>query len=169
MSDRFNKRYYRNLREFWQDFSYPFRHRDKIRQAMQGDLLSPAFRERLMLAVTAVTGCRYCVRFHAGEALKAGLSETEIRTLLDGTLNDAPAEELPALIYAQHWAEVAGNPDPDIQQSVQDAYGTELAETIEIVLRLIQTGNLLGNTIDYWKYLLSFGRWRATETGSHQS
>lgn len=164
MPDQFKKRCYRGLREFWQDVSYPIHHRDEIRRAMNGDLVSPAFRERLMLAVTAVTGCRYCSYYHTGEALKAGLPDPEIRALLEGTVDDAPADELSALLYAQHWAEADGNPHPETRQQLLDNYGDERVAAIEMLLRLIRTGNLLGNTSDYLMHRLSFGRWKPSES-----
>ena len=110
-----------------------------------------------MLAVTAVNGCRYCSYFHAKEALKAGLAEEELRQLLVGLVDDAPAEELQALLYAQHWAETDGQPDPTAQQQLVQTYGLDRAEAIETVLRMIRIGNLLGNTGDYWLYRLSRG------------
>ncbi len=155
---RFNKRYYNNLNLFWNDFRYPFQNRDKMKLALGGDLVSHAFRERLMLAVTAVNGCRYCSYYHAKEALKTGLPEAEIRAMQDGIVENAPAKELPALLYAQHWAENNANPDPDIRQKLVETYGTQRSEAIDVVLRLIRMGNLLGNTTDYWLFRLSFGR-----------
>ena len=159
MAKKFNKRYYNNVGQFWRDLRYPFQNRADLKQAMGGDLVSPAFRERLMLAVTAVNGCRYCSYFHAQEALKSGLSESEVRAMLDGTVDNAPAEELPALLYAQHWAENNANPDAGIRQKLDETYGLQRAAAIDVVLRMIRVGNLLGNTTDYWLYRLSFGRW----------
>lgn len=157
-SRKFNKRYYNSPGQFWRDFRYPFQNRGQLKLAMSGDLVSPAFRERLMLAVTAVNGCRYCSYFHAKEALKTGLPEAEIRAMQDGIVDNAPAEELPALLYAQHWAESNAAPDPAIRQKLTEAYGIERANSIEVVLRLIRMGNLLGNMADYWLFRLSFGR-----------
>jgi AhpD family alkylhydroperoxidase len=154
---KFNKRYYNSLGQFWRDFRFPFKNRGSLKLAMSGDLVSPAFRERLMLAVTAVNGCRYCSYFHTKEALRTGLPEAEIRAMQDGIVDNAPAEELPALLYAQHWAESNANPDPDLWQKLIKTYGNERAEAIEVVLRMIRLGNLLGNTADYWLYRLSFG------------
>jgi len=116
-----------------------------------------------MLAVTAVNGCRYCSYYHAQEAIKAGLPDEELQKLLVGVIDDAPPEELPALLYAQHWAEAEGFPDPAARQKLNDTYGPQRAEAIETVLRMISMGNLLGNTADYWLYRLSFGRWGLTE------
>lgn len=158
MHNKFNRRIYRSWSQFWRDFRYPFQHRDKIKLAMRGELVSFAFRERLMLAVTAVNGCRYCSYFHAKEAVKAGLPEAELQKLLAGVVDDAPAEELPALLYAQHWAESDANPDPETRQRLVEIYGAERTEAIEMVLRMIRIGNLLGNQWDYYLYRLSFGR-----------
>ena len=156
---QFKRRYYRSLGQLGRDVVWPFRHRAQLRLAMGGGLVDFAFRERLMLAVTAVNDCRYCSYFHAQEALKANLSETEIQTLLAGTFDDAPEEEIPALLYAQHWAESDAHPDATARQTLIDTYGQEKAESIETVLRMIRIGNLAGNTADYVLYRLSWGRW----------
>ena len=158
----FNRRFYHNMGDLWRDVRFPLQNRAQIRQAMQGDLVSFPFRERLMLAVTAVNGCRYCSYYHTQEALKAGLPEGELQKLLVGVVDDAPAEELPALLYAQHWAETDGEPQPAIRRKLVETYGPERAEAIETVLRMIRMGNLFGNTGDYWLYRLSFGRWGLT-------
>ena len=155
---KFTRRYYHSLRQIGGDLVWPLRNRNKLRAAMSGELVSFAMRERLMLAVTAVNDCRYCSYFHAKEALRAELPESEIRHLLEGNLHHAPANELPALLYAQHWAESDGQPDLAAQQTLYATYGAEKAEAIEAVLRMIRTGNLGGNTLDYVVYRLSFGR-----------
>ncbi len=155
---QFKRRTYQGVADFLQDVAYPFRNRDKLRQAMRGELVDFAFRERLMLAVTAVNDCRYCSYYHAKEALKANLSEAEIRQIQDGIIDHAPVEEIPALLYAQHWAESDAQPDRAVRQTLIDTYGQEKAEAIETVLGMIRTGNLLGNTADYILYRLSFGR-----------
>jgi len=160
--EQFKRRYYHSPTDLWRDVRYPFKNREQIRRAMNGDLVSFAFRERLMLAVTAVNGCRYCSYYHTGEALKAGLPEDELEKLLNGVVDGAPADELPALLYAQHWAEAGGEPETAVRQKLVDRYGAERAQAIETVLRMIRMGNLLGNTGDYWLYRLSFGRWGLT-------
>ncbi len=160
---RFNRRIYAEVGELTADLVWPFRQRKKLQRAMRGGLVSPQFRERLMMAVTAVNQCRYCSYFHARESLRVGLPPQEVRELLEGSLSHAPEEELPALLYAQHWAESNGAPDASARQQLQQTYGPERAEAIETVLRLIRTGNLLGNTADWLLYNLSFGRLGTTE------
>jgi AhpD family alkylhydroperoxidase len=154
---QFNRRIYNSLGDFWRDVRFPLQNRAQLRRAMKGDLVSFAFRERLMLAVTAVNGCRYCSYYHAKEAVKAGLPDEELRRMLEGIVEGAPADELPALLYAQHWAEANGQPDPAARQKLAQTYGAERAEAIETVLRMIRMGNLLGNSGDYWLYRLSGG------------
>jgi len=158
LKNTFQKRTYQGLGEIWKDFRYIMKHRPIIRRAMR-ELLSPAFRERLMLVVTEVNGCRYCRTFHASEALKEGITDTELAELLAGQIPaDTPEEEIPAMIYARYWAESDAQPAPEDVQELIDVYGEEKTEAIHIVLRMIRMGNLMGNTADYILYRLTFGR-----------
>ena len=110
-----------------------------------------------MLTVTAVNGCRYCSYAHARQALSEGISPEEIGALGDMAFQDSPPEEVAALLYAQHWAETDGEPDAAARSAVVERYGEDMVERMEIVLRMIRVGNLLGNTWDYILYRLSFG------------
>lgn len=154
--DGFHKRTYAGFGDFMADVRYMLQHREQIRAAMS--LIDAPFRERLMLAVTQVNACRYCSEYHAKLALKTGLSHDEVRQLLDGDAGQCPPEQLTAVLYARHWAEAAGNPDPDIRQTLIETYGAAKVAAIEMVLRMINIGNLSGNTFDYILYRLSGGR-----------
>jgi AhpD family alkylhydroperoxidase len=156
---RFQKRTYRSLGDFFRDFSFPIRHRKQLRDISKKGLISPSFQERLMMAVTAVNGCRYCSYYHAKEALRTGISPEETRELLSGGVADVPEDEAMAVLYAQHWAESNADPEPEAIQRLHETYGTEKADAIHMVLRLIRMGNLMGNTWDYLLNRLSFGRW----------
>lgn len=125
---------------------------------MRGGPLSDAFRERIMLAVTEVNGCRYCQYAHAKMALDAGLSQEEIKSLSSGSFHNCPDQEVPALLYAQHWAEQNGQPDVDTREKLFDVYDKTTVESMELAMRMIRMGNLLGNTWDYVVFRLSFGR-----------
>ena len=155
--NRFRRRIYRSPRELMRDARAIMADRQLLRTTMRGGL-DPAFRERLMLVVTGVNGCRYCSYAHARQALTAGLSEEEIERLGRRTFEASPPDELPALFYAQHWAETDGQPDREARVSVERTYGEERLARIEIVLRMIRVGNLLGNTLDYVLHRLTFGR-----------
>ncbi len=162
MTKRFQRRFYRSFRSFWDDFRFLMGSRSRIRALMREGTLSPAFRERLMLAVTAVNGCRYCSYFHARQALTTGISDAEIQSLLNGVVADCPQEEALGVLYAQHWAEMEGKPDQAVRQRLVRAYGDARAAEIELALRMIRMGNLLGNTWDYLLYRVSGGRWGLT-------
>ena len=157
---KFNKRTYKNLKNFFSDVVFPIKNRTRLKEVTNKKLILPAFRERLMLAVTAVDGCRYCSYFHAKQALKSGLTPEEIRRLLSGDVDNCPEEEAVAVIYAQHWGESDGQPDPEAVQKLQQAYGVERAEAIHLMLQMIRLGNLLGNSWDYFLYRISFGKWQ---------
>jgi AhpD family alkylhydroperoxidase len=155
---KFNRRTYQNLSAFVVDLKKIMSKRDQMKPLMRGELLDPAFRERLMLAVTAVNGCRYCSYAHARQALVEGINEEEIEALQDGVIVNCPRNELPALLYAQHWADKQGKTDPAARERIIEKYNEETVKAIDLTLQTIQMGNLLGNTMDYILYRLSFGR-----------
>lgn len=111
-----------------------------------------------MLTVTEVNGCRYCQYAHAKMALSAGLSATEIDSLSSGAFHHCPSEEVPALLYAQHWAEENGSPNTAMREKMHSIYGEEKTRDMELVMRMIRMGNLMGNTWDFLLYKLSFGK-----------
>jgi AhpD family alkylhydroperoxidase len=154
----YRRRRYTSFKQFRADFGYLLKNRQRLRRALGGSEISPAFRQRLMLTVTAVNHCRYCAAYHAREALLVGLSPEETRHLLEGAVRDCPSEEIPALLYAQHWAETNARPEaPEYEQLIAH-YGAEKAGLVELVLRAIRVGNLSGNTFDYLLCLLTRGR-----------
>jgi AhpD family alkylhydroperoxidase len=155
--DKFKRRIYSSLGDLVTDTREIMSHRDVLRSTMRGGL-DPAFRERLMLVVTGVNGCRYCSYAHARQALSEGISEEEIEMLGERAFHGSPTEDVPALLYAQHWAEADGQPDPAVRATVVERYGEATVERMEIILRMIRMGNLLGNTLDYLLHRISFGR-----------
>jgi AhpD family alkylhydroperoxidase len=155
---QFNRRLYSSLGELLADFRMVMSNRKNIRAMMHSETFTPAFRERLFLAVTQVNGCRYCSYFHAQQALTEGISETEIRAIGDGLFDKCPAEELTALCYAQHWAETNAKPTPEARARLLETYGEETVAQMDLALRMIRIGNLTGNLLDYILFRLSFGR-----------
>ncbi len=69
------------------------------------------------------------------------------------------ARKIRFLLYAQHWAESDTQPDPDVRKTVLNQYGQEKLNQIELLLRMIRMGNLLGNTWDFILFKISFGHW----------
>ena len=161
----FNRRTYDSPGEAIADAQAVLSRWKEIRTLMRGEgIIDAAFRERLMLVVTEVNGCRYCSYAHARKALSEGIAEEEVQALAQGVLADSPKEEMPALLYAQHWAEADGRPDPLARERVLELYGEKKVCAIELILRMIRMGNLLGNTWDYILYRISFGRWGRRNT-----
>jgi len=156
---RFRKRFYTSAREFARDILYLARNIQWLIKENSHGIISPAFRERLMLAVTAVYGCRYCSYFHAKRGLKSGINGEEAAALVAGSLEMCPSEEAIALLYAQHWAESNANPDAEAIERLERSYGAETAKTINLMLRMVRVGNLAGNLWDYFLYKLSRGKW----------
>jgi AhpD family alkylhydroperoxidase len=156
---KFRKRFYTSAREFATDILYLARNIRWLNSGNLNGVISPAFRERLMLAVTAVYGCRYCSYFHAKRGLKSGIDGEEAAALLAGSFKICPPEEALALLYAQHWAESNANPDTEAIEKLERAYGPEKAKVINLVLRMVRVGNLVGNLWDYFLYKLSRGKW----------
>lgn len=133
--------------------------RSLVKKAMESGAISFGSRERLMIVVTEVNGCRYCSWYHSGQSLKAGVSNDELRSLLSGQIpQDSPAEEMTALVYAQHWAETNAKPDSEAVRRLVGTYLDEKAAMIHAILRMIRAGNLMGNTLDYFLNRVSFGR-----------
>jgi AhpD family alkylhydroperoxidase len=146
---RFNRRIYPSVSAFIADMKAIMAQRDQMKPLMRGELIDTAFRERLMLAVTAVNGCGYCSYAHARQALAEGIDSGEVEALQDGVVENSPREEVPALLYAQHWAETAGKIDPAARERIIETYDEGTVKAIELALQTIQMGNLLGNTMDY--------------------
>lgn len=122
-------------------------------------LVPPDMRERIMLAVTRVNGCRWCSFMHTGMALRAGVAPEQVRSLLGACVDGCPEGEVTALLYAQHWADTQGHADPSARERLVEAYGPERAGAIERVIRTMNTANLVGNTIDAVMSRLTRGRW----------
>ena len=102
------------------------------------------FMERIMLAVTEVNGCPACAYVHAKTALRTGMNAGEIRQMLSGDYDGAPDRELPALMFAQHYADSHGTPDQAAWAAVEKEYGPNLARGILGAVRAMMWGNVMG-------------------------
>lgn len=154
----FQRRMYSGIRPLLRDLAHiASRWRDVIALG-RGDLVSAVFRERLMMVVTAVNRCRHCAHGHAYLASLAGIPKVEIEALLALDLRQAPATEIPALLYAIDWAECAGAPAPEATTALHASYGATVAAQIDIALHLINVGNRVGNSFDFLLGWLSGGR-----------
>ena len=146
-SQYFKKRSY-TFRNFLRDFIRMTSKSFKIRDAMKSERITPQFRERIMLAVTAVNECKYCEWGHTKTALKYGCTEEEINEIMVQDFGSCNSEELIALAFAQHYAETGGLPSDESKEKLLDFYGKEKSQDILLFIQMITMGNLLGNTFD---------------------
>ena len=115
-----------------------------LRKARRQNILSKQFQERIMLAVSEVNGCEMCSYYHAKEALKSGMSDEDIKSILQGELGDIPEDESVAILFAQHYAESSANPDQKTWNRVVGKYGKERAAAILAYIKVIMMGNVFG-------------------------
>lgn len=106
--------------------------------------MTPEFTERIMLAVTEVNGCAICSYAHTKMALNKEMSNEEIRLLLQGVIDGLPADEIPGVMFAQHYADRRGNPDEETWRRIVEIYGQRKALGILGATRVIMTGNAFG-------------------------
>lgn len=153
----FRKRFY-TPRTFLRDLRQVLGNMGSFRDTARSGRVSRAFAEKIMLAITAVNGCRYCAYGHTRAALQAGVEPDEIERLLASELGEFPEEEAVALAFAQHWAETAGRPDAEAEGRFRDYYGPQVSDDIMNWMRMINMGNLLGNTFDAVLWKVGIGR-----------
>lgn len=153
----FHKRFY-TPRTFVRDLRRILANMGDFRDASRSGRVSRAFAEKIMLAVTAVNGCRYCAYGHTRWALQAGVQPDEVKRLLASELGEFPEEEAVALAFAQHWAETGGEPDSEAEARFRAYYGPRVSDDLLHWMRMIQMGNLLGNTFDAILWRLGLGR-----------
>jgi AhpD family alkylhydroperoxidase len=113
-------------------------------KAKRNKELSQKFIERLMLRVTEVNDCAICSYAHSKMALESGMSNEEIQKMLSGIIDDVPADELPAVMFAQHYADTRGNPTMESWQRIVEIYGLTKAKGILGSIRTIMIGNTYG-------------------------
>ncbi len=131
------------------DLGFLISNTGNISAALRNKKLGKMFMEKIMTVVTAVNGCDYCTWFHAKKAVSSGISEKEVKNMLNlQFLADAADFEIPALLYAQHYAETNRNVDEEMTKKLIDFYGKKTATHIIMMIRMIFFGNLAGNTFD---------------------
>jgi len=144
----FKKRYLKTPKEFYHVLKNSSAYRKKIKNINQENKISPAFAEKIMLAVTGVTECVFCSYRHTKTALEKGIKLTEIQDILKSEFGNFSKEEQTGLLYAQHWAEKAGKPDMSVRERVIEYYGLQKTEYMEFYMHMVYMGNLISNTVE---------------------
>ncbi|NPV02238.1 MAG: carboxymuconolactone decarboxylase family protein [Brevinematales bacterium] len=133
-----------SLKEFYWIYYNMVRTMVYIYQAKKNHGLTRQFRERIMIAVTEVNGCPLCSYAHTKVALVTGMSIEEIQDMFAGDINNVPADELAAIMFAQHYAESRGNPSEEAWNRIVEIYGATTAKGILGAIRAIMFGNADG-------------------------
>ena len=146
MKTRFYKKIYSHG-DFYKSLVLMFRSIKHVRINRKKKLVSPQFKERIMLAVTEVNGCEACSYMHTKLALEEGLSTQEINDILGGELAGIPDQERVGILFAQHYADQKGKASKKSWQRLIDEYGREHAMVILAMARVIQVGNIYGMAV----------------------
>lgn len=147
-NQKFNRKIF-TLSLFINDLAFLFKKSFQLITAPKNKKINKSFTEKIMTIVTAVNGCTYCAWFHAKQSLSCGISEKELKNMLNLQFHtDASDFELPGLLYAQHYAETNRKPDIEMTDKLLEFYGDKTAENILMKIRMIFFGNLYGNTFD---------------------
>lgn len=141
-----------NASDFMKFFKLVFTTMPALRNIPKADRISPQLSEKLMLAVCGVNECAHCSYLHTRTALEKGIPEDQIRELLAGQFNAVPAEELPALLYAQHYAETRAEPSEESSVRLAAEYGENKAFHIKAYLLTVFFGNLCCNTVQFYEH-----------------
>lgn len=140
-------RYFAALGEFLKMFGRVFKNMSSIGRIPKNERIAPEFSERIMLAVTAVNECAYCSFLHTKTALEKGVDIEQIRAILDGDFGSFSETEMPAVLFAQHFAETKGRVSVPAKDMFVSAYGRRKAKHIESFISLVCFGNLCSNTV----------------------
>ncbi len=123
--------------------------------------VSPAFAERINLAVCGVNECAYCTHLHTKWALRKGVSEREAAQIVAGHEGSVAPFEARAIAFATRVAESGGSFDSQEWDTLVDAYGLKKAKHILSVVRVINAGNMCANTAEaFSEGVVSTGRVR---------
>lgn len=114
-----------------------------MRNSISG-LIDKQFIERIMLSVTEVNGCPICSYAHTRMALNEGMSSDEIKSMLSGEFGHIPPDQVKAVLFAQHYADVRSHVDSKAYSALEEFYGRKKARIILSAVQMIYVGNLYG-------------------------
>lgn len=124
-------------------------HLARVTPTVFGRTLSNAFRERIMLAVTAENQCRYCRVAHTGLAHLSNVERQDVLSILSGQDENLPADEQLALAFVRDLAaRDFQSRDHSLYAQVGQHFSDKQRAAIESSAHIINFGNRFGNTID---------------------
>lgn len=127
------------------------RYAPTLLQALVNPATSPALREKVMLAVTAVNDCRYCSWVHTGLALENGVDLDALQQVLDaGSFGEIDQREAAAILYGKHFADTLRAPSAEAERALARHWSEEERREILAYIHAIYFANLSGNSADAW-------------------
>lgn len=134
---------------FWQDLRSLLKQMPHIVTTFIGRRIDRTFASMVMLAVTVVNGCRYCIWFHSSMLLRSNISRDELSRILSLQFGEGVNDyALTALSFAVHYAQSDRHPDAEMTQMLFSYYGNARARDILLLLEVVYFANLVGNTFD---------------------
>lgn len=146
MNKMYHKKIYQ-LSEFFRAMVCLLNTLPYLKKAKAEKVINKPFIERIMLSVTQVNGCSLCSYQHTKIALKAGMSNSEIKRILAGELDDVPNNEVIGVLFGKHVADQRGLFDQGYLEKLVNEYGKTEAYGILGAVRLIMFTNIMGIAI----------------------
>ena len=112
-----------------------------------GTGLDPAFREKLMVAVSLLNRCRHCTAIHTAWGELAGLTDEELARLGDLEPDEFDRGEWVAVEYARCIARGGTGAGP-LETELRRLYSPSEVAGIQAVVKMIDLANRCGNTFD---------------------
>jgi len=144
----FRKRTYR-ISEFARGLRRIWSSRREVSAIWRRERVPPAFREKIMVAVAEVNGCRFCSFAHREWALDEGVSEEELAQLEGMRPEDFDRRTWLAVVYARSLAaEDFGPVDSSLEREIAEVFSEEERSDIEVVAHAMTVVNRSANTLD---------------------
>lgn len=139
------RRTYGGFREWVADAWIVLRCARRLRAIYVHELIDAALREQIMLAVSRVNACRWCVRFHETQAAQQGGGAA--RPAGAGAGADARLHAAVAYAVARAEAGRGREPDPAVDRAFRQRFGARQRSDVEALITLITFANLTANSV----------------------
>ena len=139
---------FNSLRIFLKDIKQLLLKFPKMKGAFTSGRISKQFAERIMLAVTAVNDCEYCIYGHSGSSIKSGVDDEEVLSIMKLEYDNSAFDEIVALNFAKHYAETNNLPSKKVYDELVNYYGINKVDDILIFIQIVSSGNFSGNTVE---------------------
>lgn len=149
-NDYFGRKLF-STKEVCRNIYYGLRSIRPLKDAINKNIISEKLKERIMLSVTEVNGCSMCSYAHTKIAMEAGLSDEEIKYLLQGVFEDVPKEDVMGIMFSQYYAQNRGIVSKESVENLVKEYNEKKAKAIINSTQIIMMGNSFGIPVGSFK------------------